>query len=164
MLLWKQIMPFSDCCHVQLWEISVISERRKFFFYRQQCVLIWRRTNSINCYWSMSSLSLYSTMMGNLQSCRAAAWGFVIRPEGRVWPAGTYRLLLSQTQACRDLWGCVCHSLPLSQSPSLSPTGQKQWTDAAALLTDFIFWLKTTVRRPLTQVLLWILFLFILFI
>lgn len=157
MLLWKQ-MPFSEFCQVQLCEISVISEWRQLFFYRQQCVLIWHRTKSFNCYWGTSSLSLYNTMKDNLQSCRAVAWGFVIRPEGRVWPAGTCRSLLSQTKACRDQWGGVCHSLPLCQSPSLSPAGHKQWTDAAALVTGLDF---RILRWPLTHVLLWILFLYI---
>lgn len=89
------------------------------------CVLIWCRTKSNNCDGSMSNLSL-STMMDNLQSCRAAAWGFARHPVGTVWPTGTYRQPLFRTRASQDLSGCACCSLPLCQSASLSPTGNKQ--------------------------------------
>lgn len=43
------------------------------------------------------------TMMGDLQSCRAAAGGFARLPGGMEWPIGTCRQLLSLTPACRDL-------------------------------------------------------------
>lgn len=71
--------------------------------------------------------------MGDLRSCRAAAWGFAPRPVGRGWPTGTCRRLLSRIPACRNPWGRVSHSPPLSRTASQTPDGQRQHTDETVL-------------------------------
>lgn len=58
-------MSFSESCHGQLWEISVsvYLKDKLIFFYGNHCALVWNSTKCINCF--------SSTMMGDLQSCRA---------------------------------------------------------------------------------------------